>query len=234
MPCAVISIGIPGLSPRVRGNPIWAFPYPPSRRSIPACAGEPCSLQVLLTVRMVYPRVCGGTYACKADRFCANGLSPRVRGNQRATRKAMQRVRSIPACAGEPTTHRECRNTKEVYPRVCGGTDASRNASNEIVGLSPRVRGNPIVLLGQAIHPGSIPACAGEPVKAAIRIAIKEVYPRVCGGTMRRCLERQSAHGLSPRVRGNRRQNIRTTASRRSIPACAGEPSMCPHQSRAR
>ena len=32
--------------------------------------------------------------------------------------------------------------------------------------------------------PRSIPACAGEPVKPACMRFTREVYPRVCGGTL--------------------------------------------------
>ena len=50
-----------GLSPRVRGNPIFPGLGPPQAGSIPACAGEPgYAAAVGLNVR-VYPRVCGGT-----------------------------------------------------------------------------------------------------------------------------------------------------------------------------
>ncbi len=69
------------------------------------------------------------------------------------------------------------------YPRVCGGTgyqDAVRNAAK---GLSPRVRGN------RGFHPlklnddGTIPACAGEPIKLRNFLPPVRDYPRVCGGT---------------------------------------------------
>ena len=54
------------------------------------------------------------------------------------------------------------------------------------------------------------------------------VYPRVCGGA-RKCLTKVACvSGLSPRVRGSRLP-IRTVCRlRRSIPACAGEPSAHP------
>ena len=52
----------PGLSPRVRGNPLaWVFPYS-NRRSIPACAGEPTQKFCACSLYRVYPRVCGGTH----------------------------------------------------------------------------------------------------------------------------------------------------------------------------
>ena len=70
-----------GLSPRVRGNPV------PNRRkhlcvrSIPACAGEPCSGCLRAGLIGVYPRVCGGTLTDSVTILARYGLSPRVRGN---------------------------------------------------------------------------------------------------------------------------------------------------------
>ena len=71
---------------------------------------------------------------------------------------------------------------------------------------------------------GSIPACAGEPHAQKMQPKLRQVYPRVCGGTGREFATGKFVSGLSPRVRGNH-GNIRLVKSiRRSIPACAGEP----------
>ena len=51
---------------------------------------------------------------------------------------------------------------------------------------------------------GSIPACAGEPITAAMYAQMDEVYPRVCGGTDNILGVITKVVGLSPRVRGNR------------------------------
>ncbi len=50
-----------GLSPRVRGNPHGRRLTEGGTRSIPACAGEPCTCFCAPFIRPVYPRVCGGT-----------------------------------------------------------------------------------------------------------------------------------------------------------------------------
>ena len=50
-----------GLSPRVRGNQIWCAFLLLSRRTIPACAGEPSGGDGFLNIPKDYPRVCGGT-----------------------------------------------------------------------------------------------------------------------------------------------------------------------------
>ena len=70
----------------------------------------------------------------------------------------------------------------------------------------------------------SIPACAGEPLAAALVAAGCAVYPRVCGGTFVDAHRSHRRPGLSPRVRGNQKKNDTSLSLRGSIPACAGEP----------
>ena len=91
-------------------------------------------------------------------------------------------------------------------------------------GLSPRVRGNRTDFALHALGPGSIPACAGEPIGSNQTTAVNKVYPRVCGGTGRLLPKAPLAAGLSPRVRGNLQVTGVIRVSKRSIPACAGEP----------
>ena len=196
-----------GLSPRVRGN---HEPGEPGRRhigSIPACAGEPNAYTRIRDADGVYPRVCGGTPAVQQCPYCAEGLSPRVRGNlYQDTESAVNRG-SIPACAGEPAGRPRRAANDGVYPRVCGGTAECRLFVSQMQGLSPRVRGN------RGRHPTpdsrcrSIPACAGEPRRRPRSINPNAVYPRVCGGTADGTRMTTSGWGLSPRVRGNRVRN---------------------------
>ena len=79
-------------------------------------------------------------------------------------------------------TPQSCR----VYPRVCGGTFAIPGPGIRGRGLSPRVRGNPVMEEARRLDDGSIPACAGEPVGVGQLVAAFRVYPRVCGGTLMR------------------------------------------------
>ena len=127
-----------------------------------------------------------------------------MRGNHRHLPRRQNQLRSIPACAGEPTPLRAGPVRCRVYPRVCGGTLNPAVFQNGGGGLSPRVRGNPLSDAGGVAGAG--------------------VYPRVCGGTWRRQWRGRRRRGLSPRVRGNRRPAGRAGGLSRSIPACAGEP----------
>ena len=56
--------------------------------------------------------------------------------------------------------------------------------------------------------------------------AIRWVFPPVCGGTTVSRRRDAQAHGLSPRVRGNLSSPAHTGRRPRSIPACAGEPTL--------
>ena len=92
----------PGLSPRVRGNRRFRHGIGRTRRSIPACAGEPDPGHPIRPSSQVYPRVCGGTRPAYRLWRSKDGLSPRVRGNRDRTRRDAASRGSIPACAGEP------------------------------------------------------------------------------------------------------------------------------------
>ena len=110
----------------------------------------------------------------------------------------------IPACAGEP-------GNGPLPP-------------DPLLGLSPRVRGNPVRRRRLQVRVGSIPACAGEPLPKTAGGAMYWVYPRVCGGTGLRDEDVRTFWGLSPRVRGSPHRRRRADDAARSIPACAGEP----------
>ena len=71
------------------------------------------------------------------------------------------------------------------------------------MGLSPRARGNRVVVGGQDQHDGSVPACAGQP-RAGPKGRLREwVYPRVRVATVTTELFPTIQQGLSPRARGN-------------------------------
>ena len=161
-------------------------------------------------------------------RELSTGLSPRVRGNQQRRVRMHCEQRSIPACAGEPPARRAPPKRPGVYPRVCGGTLMDSVRRELSTGLSPRVRGNPVVPSLAVPGRGSIPACAGEPMNATGESDMVKVYPRVCGGTDAATEAVHSAGGLSPRVRGNLSGVAGAEGAEGSIPACAGEPTWTP------
>ena len=152
-----------GLSPRARGNPAARTRNRPPLGPIPACAGEPARRAALIGLTRAYPRVRGGTTLTLADFLGPGDLSPRARGNHRASLDDMRRIGPIPACAGEPGRPGGTGRHRWAYPRVRGGTDYLAAMRPPDRGLSPRARGNPLAepLRDGAVRP--IPACAGEP-----------------------------------------------------------------------
>ena len=150
------------------------------------------------------------------------GLSPPVRGNPFRGYRPCCLIGSIPACAGEPPDGDLGRGGYRVYPRLCGGTAIARIDLSPDDGLSPPVRGNPMMFSLVLQWRRSIPACAGEPIRAEGTSAIPKVYPRLCGGTWYNLDNAGNAGGLSPPVRGNRGCRPGPGVALRSIPACAG------------
>ena len=69
------------------------------------------------------------------------------------------------------------------YPRACGGTMSGVDDCRVVVGLSPRMRGNPDEITAGIFSQGTIPAHAGEPKEVnALAMPVSD-YPRACGGT---------------------------------------------------
>ena len=203
--------------------------------SIPACAGEPCRTLPGLKATEVYPRVCGGTRSRSGRGVPSLGLSPRVRGNPDINANPPMPNRSIPACAGEPVNAGAGGVSGRVYPRVCGGTMGTATGGRPWDGLSPRVRGNRNRPSLSGPRAGSIPACAGEPRRGCRSGWRTGVYPRVCGGTSLHHDVPEDRAGLSPRVRGNLRRWPAARDVSRSIPACAGEPTIeCTYHQKGR
>ena len=172
----------------------------------------------------VYPRACGGTRRSWRKSRSVMGLSPRVRGNHFPQSAQRFPVGSIPARAGEPMPDSMHWSPHAVYPRACGGTASFQRISDSVGGLSPRVRGNRFAVRLHADLYRSIPARAGEPRTVSESRLCYGVYPRACGGTADTPPSARTLRGLSPRVRGNRAAAPAPHASKRSIPARAGEP----------
>ena len=192
------------LSPRVRGNRLAAECHAAHNGSIPARAGEPRRVAPVQTWQRVYPRACGGTTLENEQLYRGDGLSPRVRGNQRPAYQRLRNGGSIPARAGEPRRRGLSTGVVPVYPRACGGT----------IAFDPDTR----------VLTGLFPARAGEPQGQVESLPVAGVYPRACGGTGVPVLQSNTAMGLSPRVRGNLADPAVAMRTIRSIPARAGEP----------
>ena len=92
--------------------------------------------------------------------------------------------------------------SSRVYPRACGGTRQGAGLNPHGVGLSPRLRGNRLMVASPETGSRSIPAPAGEPRLLYACGCVGRVYPRACGGTLAVPGSGQPPLGSYPR-RGN-------------------------------
>ena len=215
-----------GPSPRVRGSPGLADGQQQRVGSIPACAGKPTWPATATTFRRVHPRVCGEAVTASRQRRLAYGPSPRVRGSREVERAKQVAHGSIPACAGKPSCTPRASGGRAVHPRVCGEAFMTRIDVTLPLGPSPRVRGSLRANPRPEGCDGSIPACAGKPLGLFRGRGIDRVHPRVCGEAEFEEPIWQRARGPSPRVRGSQTLTRGKRADHRSIPACAGKPSL--------
>ena len=102
---AVLEIQTPcayGRSPRARGNPERRAGSAGKTRSIPAGAGKPPIVALVVSLSRVDPRGRGETAARSAPERASRGRSPRARGNHTFAPQPYEMARSIPAGAGKP------------------------------------------------------------------------------------------------------------------------------------
>ena len=140
------------------------------------------------------------------------------RGAQRPARG------TIPAGAGTPASPMVHLPLFGDYPRGCGDTDARRQSAVGGSGLSPRVRGHRSAGTGRGRAARTIPAGAGTPGLSHFSCRRLGDYPRGCGDTSSTMSKLPEVTGLSPRVRGHPKRELRDQLLQGTIPAGAGTP----------
>ncbi len=214
-----------GSSPRVRGTHIAPRRPGAAHRFIPACAGNTERAWPLPAPAPVHPRVCGEHSVRCGELVTCPGSSPRVRGTRGSVIGRIQRLRFIPACAGNtPSSGSRCR-AAAVHPRVCGEHGGSQRRWRAGSGSSPRVRGTRHHLDPGVALRRFIPACAGNTEAVSAGGGREAVHPRVCGEHAGGRAPGDQSGGSSPRVRGTQRCCRQWLARKRFIPACAGNTS---------
>ena len=109
-----------------------------------------------------------------------------------------------------------------VHPRVFGEHATHDELMQGIHGSSPRVRGTHLPQNRSQSIPRFIPACAGNTVFSSSKPRRLTVHPRVCGEHLAKSQSWSHPSGSSPRVRGTLTRAKSERASKRFIPACAG------------
>ena len=172
------------------------------RRFIPACAGNAQSRTARNRTPTVHPRVCGEHRPLIPVPSCFPGSSPRVRGTHAEKHGHRERVRFIPACAGNTRSGPGEPVPRPVHPRVCGEHRFHQYQSALSPGSSPRVRGThgPAGRMLDGLR--FIPACAGNTTRSSRHTGDTSVHPRVCGEHPTAPGSPTPRGGSSPRVRG--------------------------------
>ena len=158
----LMTSGLSGSSPRVRGTVRKNRNGLRPLRFIPACAGNSLTLPRACAKKSVHPRVCGEQASSKTARLSIDGSSPRVRGTVTQVTIEVNSSRFIPACAGNSQGIKVPAEPDPVHPRVCGEQVVSAGSAISVSGSSPRVRGTgPVVAIVES-ECRFIPACAGN------------------------------------------------------------------------
>ena len=212
-----------GSSPRVRGKRRQTRPSVRRVRLIPACAGKTWTSYLVICLAPAHPRVCGENSAGKASVSLREGSSPRVRGKHVPSDDFYRWRRLIPACAGKTLCDVILPCRSRAHPRVCGENSIPMECRFTVQGSSPRVRGKRLEKQIADALGGLIPACAGKTTRSLFCIVIAPAHPRVCGENKPRGMQRISAAGSSPRVRGKLGAQLMPWQQQGLIPACAGK-----------
>ena len=171
-------------------------------RFIPARAGNALCGRAATELAAVHPRACGERARDHYKSTISTGSSPRVRGTRRRQPRHHQRLRFIPARAGNASLTNQCTCHKSVHPRACGERNFPRTILNYNAGSSPRVRGTRF-RSGVARRWGRfIPARAGNALVSSLMASLSAVHPRACGERARQQSHGRPSAGSSPRVRG--------------------------------
>jgi len=178
---AVGSVTSCGSSPRVRGTVRKFVSTRVHGRFIPARAGNGPVRNVSFHATAVHPRACGERKSSVDVHVSPGGSSPRVRGTgvDRAGRR--DRIRFIPARAGNGSAVASASMANSVHPRACGERLSSPKLQKVLRGSSPRVRGTAVqgIVRGRARR--FIPARAGNGLRGRVRFGHAAVHPRACG-----------------------------------------------------
>ena len=226
-----------GSSPRVRGKR-WSDAFGGlGFRIIPARAGQTRAEGRGCPTSADHPRACGANRGSSRKKRTSAGSSPRVRGKLSDISSKNNKVRIIPARAGQTRACRRtlamragqtraCRRTLAMradHPRACGANELYESLSLDNNGSSPRVRGKHAPNVVDVPRVRIIPARAGQTRRTCSYGCSCSDHPRACGANCHGAVDAVELSGSSPRVRGKRHTAHAFLGHVRIIPARAGQ-----------
>ncbi len=150
-------------------------------RFIPAPAGNTCAPAMRHRPPSVHPRACGEHWLTSTGKAPSGGSSPRLRGTRMCRDIQADKMRFIPAPAGNTLHGLGGRYGHAVHPRACGEHCICAFASAIVSGSSPRLRGTPSRLHDDPEGKRFIPAPAGNTNCREAAPFTLPVHPRACG-----------------------------------------------------
>ena len=211
-----------GSSPLARGTPLDVDLVRPPVRFIPAGAGNTASSAAGSSALSVHPRWRGEHRMHWYQGVRDDGSSPLARGTQLQAAHSHERLRFIPAGAGNTTCPPSCMSWATVHPRWRGEHPSSRKAAGRWGGSSPLARGTHRPRQRRSRHGRFIPAGAGNTGAPARLACLRSVHPRWRGEHDTHALSDAIKFGSSPLARGTRARHLLAVALVRFIPAGAG------------
>ena len=150
------------------------------------------------------------------------GSSPLARGTHRCPDFIRVGDGIIPACAGNTPALPSELAQEEDHPRLRGEHPFFFGFGYFGLGSSPLARGTLFVDRHRRSQIGIIPACAGNTLDGLVCDHLIGDHPRLRGEHLNAFIPRRIRLGSSPLARGTHQRGCRRMASRRIIPACAG------------
>ena len=213
---------VSGSSPRMRGTLERIHAPELRRRIIPAHAGNSTRFGSGKPGPSDHPRACGELAAESFIPLFVPGSSPRMRGTLDIKPSRRDRMRIIPAHAGNSRQQANRERTISDHPRACGELFLKSAFMSCPSGSSPRMRGTLGCDLGIDALRRIIPAHAGNSATVPSASASSSDHPRACGELIGGVSASASNTGSSPRMRGTLSRIQSESGSSRIIPAHAG------------
>ena len=200
--------------------------------SSPRVRGRRTRLSTHSKMCVAHPRGCGADVKRYRRLRLRSGSSPRVRGRRDLVQRLVDRLRLIPAGAGQTSPGRDHQTRSSAHPRGCGADGPGCRFIVTAPGSSPRVRGRRAGTVFPAERVGLIPAGAGQTSAATTAAMAVAAHPRGCGADGLRTRRMVSRSGSSPRVRGRPPAAAPAHRDAGLIPAGAGQTSISTWPSR--